>query len=188
MGLPKTAYKAAPDGSLKPVQLFSGPDSARAADTLRRGIEDRRDDWPYPHIFAPTNSEDVHVIGTKTSSTPGPAVEVVKYQVAIGKRFYLTAILFGYSVSFTPGQLTFTLDRNLAVGATSSQFMPEQGLINVPVALPPGSQSFPWPLQRARVFEPEDVVRIKGTNVSASAGIFICGLFGWIIPAADSVK
>jgi hypothetical protein len=170
------------------IRLYSGVDSVRAADALRIAIQGRRDAWPYVHRFAPPSSEDVLVIGTANVETVGNGpIEVVKYQVNSGKRFFLRAVILGCNISFVPGDATFTVDRNSPVGVTDSQFLPEHGLINVPVQL--GSAIYgPFHLQRAREFAPLDVVRVKGTNVTLSAGPtnqYVCGLFGYEVPVLD---
>jgi hypothetical protein len=178
------------------VQLFSGVDSVRAADQLRRAVQDRRDAWPYPHVYPPPNSKDVHVIGTSVTGAqsippglgPGPQITVLTYQVQSGKRFYLKAILLTYvGGAFVPGDALFTIDRNSAVGSSNTQFLPEHGLVNIPVQL--GSNlTVPWPLQRAREFEPLDVVRINAANVNLGVGdgnFYVCGLFGYELPVLD---
>lgn len=174
------------------VQMYSGVDSVRAADAYKLAVQERRDQWPYVHIYPPPNSQDVHVIGTMVTQAQGAAaVAVVTYQVNAGKRFYLQAVLFSavldVAATFTPGAALFTVDRNSPIGVADSQYMPEHGLVNVPVQL--GSASYgPWRLQRAREFSPSDYVRIKATNVALSVGAptwYVCGLFGYEIPTLD---
>lgn len=173
--------------SAKPIQMFSGVDSVRAADAYRLAVEARRNAWPYVHVYAAPNAIDVFAIGTQvTQAQAGAAIEVLAYQVNAGKRFFLQAVLLGASVSFAPGAALFTIDRNSPVGVANSQFMPEHGLVNVPVAL--GSPVVgPWRLQRAREFGPLDVIRVKASNVGLNAGsdIYVCGLFGYEVPTLD---
>lgn len=169
-----------------PVRMFSGADSVRAADAYRLAVQERRDAWPYVHVYPPPNSTDVHVISTIAVQAQGAAaIEVLKYTVNAGKVFYLQAILFQASSTIVPGDALFTLDRNSPVGINNTQFMPEHGLVNIPVAL--GSNlSRPWKLARAREFAPLDVIRIKGTNVNLSGGTFyVCGLLGYEVPTLD---
>jgi hypothetical protein len=178
------------------VQMYSGPDAVRAADALNRAIQERRDAWPYAHVYPPPSSKDVHVISTAVTQAQGAAaIAVVTYQVQSGKRFFLRGVLFGFQGgAFLPGDALFTIDRNSAVGQTNSQFLPEHGLINVPVLLGAqvnGSYVEAWMLQRAREFEPLDVVRIKATNVSLPVGAgnqYVCGLFGYEVPVLDVTK
>ncbi len=175
--------------STKPVvQLYSGKSSIEAAQQYEDSIADRQRQWPFVHVFPPPMSRDVLIVGSVvTQAQAAAAVQVVSHRVSSGKRFFLQAVLFSSTAVIVPGQALFTLDRNQAVGATNTQFMPEHGLINVPLQL--GSQLYgPWKLQRARVFEALDVVRIKATNVGLSVGdptYWICGLFGYEIPTAD---
>jgi hypothetical protein len=172
--------------------MYSGVDSVRSADAYRLAVQERRDQWPYVHIYPPPNAIDVHVIGTAVTQALGAAaIAVVTYQVNAGKRFYLQGVLFSAVLdvgsTFTPGSALFTVDRNSPIGITDSQYMPEHGLVNVPVQL--GSASFgPWRLQRAREFQPLDYVRIKATNVALQVGAptwYVCGLFGYEIPTLD---
>ncbi len=173
--------------SAKPVQMFSGVDSVRAADAYRLAVEARRNAWPYVHVYPPPNAIDVFVVDTEVAQAQaGAAVAVVTYQVNAGKRFFLQAVLLSASVSFVPGMALFTVDRNSPIGVTNSQFMPEHGLVNVPFQM--GSSAFgPWKLQRAREFGPLDVIRIKASNVGLNAGsdIYVCGLFGYEVPTLD---
>lgn len=167
------------------VRMVSGADSVRAADALRLAVEDRRNAWPYVHVYPPPSATDVFKISTITvQAAAAPAIEILKYTVNAGKVFYLREILFGASVSISPGDALFTLDRNSPIGVTNSQFQPEHGLVNVPVSL--GSTLRAWRLDMARIFAPNDVIRIKGTNVNLSEQTqYICGIFGYEVPSLD---
>jgi hypothetical protein len=175
----------------KAIQMYSGVDSVRSATELQRAIQNRRDAWPYPHVYPPPNSKDVFVIGTATVPV-APAsltVTVLTYQVQSGKRFYQSGVIFGYvGGSFVPGDAKFTEDRNSALGSSNKQFLPEHGLINVPVLLGGqvnGSYVEPFVFARTREFEPLDVIRIKATNVNLGGGSFVAGIFGWELPVLD---
>jgi hypothetical protein len=172
--------------------MFSGVDSVRAADAYRIAVQERRDQWPYVHIYPPPNSQDVNVIGTAaTQAQAAAAIAVVTYQVNAGKRFYLQAVLLSavldVSASFVPGDALFTVDRNSPIGITDSQFMPEHGLVNIPIIL--GSPvNGPWRLHRAREFGPLDIIRVKAVNVNLGVGVpnyYVCGLFGYEVPTLD---
>jgi hypothetical protein len=171
--------------SAKPIELYSGPDSTRAADAYRIAVEARRDAWPYVHVYPPPNAIDVNVIvATVTQAQAAPAIEALRYQVNSGKRFFMQAVLLGANVTFSPGDALFTLTRNSEAGST--QFMPEHGLINIPVQL--GSTAFgAWRLHRAREFAPLDVIRVAATNVNLNAGTdqYVCGIFGYEVPTLD---
>ncbi len=174
--------------SANPVRMLSGADSVRAAESYRLAIQDRRDQWPYVHVYPPPNSTDVNVIGTLATQAQGAAaVAVVTYTVNAGKVFYLRAVLLGSNVTIVPGDALFTVDRNSPIGIANTQFQPEHGLINIPVSL--GSlASGPWELQRAREFAPLDVIRIKAVNVGLGVGapnFYVCGLFGYEVPTLD---
>ncbi len=173
--------------------MFSGVDSIRAANELQRAIQARRDAWPYPHVYPPPDSQDVFVI-TPLAVPVAPAsltAVILTYQVQSGKKFFQKGVIFGYvGGTFTPGDATFTEDRNSALGSVNKQFLPEHGLTNVGVLLGGqvnGSYVEPFVLQRARDFEPLDVIRIKATNVNLTGGVFVAGLFGWEVPVV-SVK
>ena len=63
------------------VRMYSGVDSVRAANELMLAEQSRRDSWPYPHVYPPPNSEDVHVIGAVATPALAATVAVVTYQV-----------------------------------------------------------------------------------------------------------
>jgi hypothetical protein len=175
------------------VQMFSGVDSVRAANELQRAIQARRDAWPYPHVYPPPDSLDVFVISTVAVPVAPAALTIVAltYQVQSGKKFFQAGVIFGFQGgSFTPGDATFTEDRNSALNSANNQFLPEHGLVNVPVLLGGqinGSYVEPFLFRRAREFEPLDVIRIKPTNVNLTGGTFVAGIFGWEVPVL-SVK
>lgn len=168
--------------------VLSGVESIRAAEELFSAEKERKDLWPYVHIYPPPNAVDVVALAAVvTQAQAAAAVEVVSYRVSSGKRFFLRGILLGANVTIVPGQALFTIDRNRAVGVTvNAQYMPEHGLTNVPFQL--GSQSFPWLLARAREFAALDTVRVKATNVGLAVGdpnYWVCGLFGYEVPAVS---
>ena len=187
----------------KPIQMFSGVDSVRAANELQRAIQERRDQWPYPHVYPPPDSLDVMQWATATVPVAPASLTVVlqgigqqtgvTYQVQSGKVFFQTGVIFGAqnAGSFVAGDATFTEDRNSALGSSNPQFLPEHGLINVPVLLGGqnvnGSYVQPFWFARAREFSPLDVIRIKATNVNLQGGTFIAGIFGYEVPVL-SVK
>lgn len=169
------------------VRMFSGADSVRAADAYRIAIQDRRDAWPYVHVYPPPNAEDVLVIGTlATPALSTTKVQVLSHQVNSGKRFYLRGVILGANVAIVPGQALFTVQRNSG-GTNNLQFMPEHGLINVGIQLGQFPVE-PFMLQRAREFEPNDVVRVMAANIGLGVGTptyFMCGLFGYEVPVLD---
>lgn len=168
------------------TQLVSGPDAAAVLNELKYALQDRRDNWPYVHIYPPPQSDDVHFIATVPIPPVPPGAfqtTVLTYQVQRGRRFYLKGILFQADVAFAVSAGTWTILRN----RTGTQFKPEQGLFNVPVLL--GSTAFePWPLQRTREFEPLDIVSIQFNNATLGSGNLIGGIFGWTVPAVTVEK
>ena len=171
------------------LQMYSGVDSVRAANELQLAIQARRDDWPYPHIYPPPDAEDVFAVAAVATPSLATQVQVVSYQVQSGKRFFLRAILLSVTGATTmiPGAATWTLDRNIPVGIANTQGSVEHGLVAVPVPLGLNTMES-WELQRAREFEPLDIVRIKATDVALSVGApnyFICGLFGYEVPVLE---
>ena len=176
--------------SARPIQLYSGVDSVRAADELAHAIQERRDQWPYVHVYPPPNAEDVHVVAFAVMPNQGTTVQVLQYQVSSGKRFFLQAVLMTVTnaASFVPGAALWTLDRNKQAGVANAQGAVEHGLVNVPFPLGSNLASEPWRLHRAREFEPLNIVRIKGTNVALNPGdpnYFIAGIFGYEVPTLD---
>ena len=172
--------------SARPIQLYSGVDSVRAANELVQAIQERRDQWPYPHYIPPPNAEDVVVFGAVAVPAPGTTVEVVNYKVSSGKRLYLAAVLLSVTNASTmvPGAATWTVDRNKPVGVANVQGAVEHGLVGVPFPLG-DNLTRPWYLSRCREFEPLDVVRIKGTNVALGGETFKGALIGWELPVLD---
>jgi hypothetical protein len=169
------------------IRMLSGSDAVRGATEYLKAVQERRDSWPYVHVYPPPNATDVLKISTiAVQASSDPIIEILSYTVNAGKIFYLQAVLFSASSSIVPGDCLFTLDRNSPIGSTNRQFMPEHGLIQVPVALG-ASVSRPWKLQRAREFGPLDVIRIKGLNVNLSGGVqYVCGIFGYEVPTLDA--
>lgn len=171
------------------IQMFSGVDSVRAAKDLLNSMQSRRDAWPYPHVYPPPNAEDVHVVAAVATPALAVQVAVITYQVQSGKRFYLQGVLLSCTGASTviPGAALWTIDRNIPIGIANTQGSVEHGLVAVPFPL--GSSAVePWRLQRAREFEPLDIVRVKGTNVALAVGApnyFVCGLFGYEVPVLD---
>ena len=148
------------------------------------------------YLKVPSATLDLRMarVPTESEMVIAAAAVVLTYQVNAGKRFYLQAVLLGCNVSpFVPGDGLFTIDRNSPVGVTDSQFMPEHGLVNVPVQLgrvEPATSSViaEWPLKRAREFSPLDIIRVKATNVNLAEGapaFWVCGLFGYEVPSLD---
>jgi len=169
------------------IRMVSGVDSVRAADAYRLAVEERRGAWPYVHVYPPPSATDVFKISTIAVDVVGTGpIEILRYTVNAGKVFYLRAVIFGASSSIVAGDCLFTLDRNSAIGVTNTQFQPEHGLVNVPVALGSTTNTRGFELEMARIFSANDVIRVKGTNVNLSEGTkYVCGIFGYEVPSLD---
>lgn len=170
----------------KVVRMLSGADSVVAANALLLATQDRRNEWPYVHIYPPPNSTDVLKIGTIQVQDPmDPVIEILRYTVSSGKLFYLTGVVLGADVTFSPGDCLITVDRNSPIGIANSQFQPEHGLVNVPVQLGSFNRR-EWRFKRPREFAANDVIRVKGLNVSMTGSAFyLCGLIGFEVPTLD---
>lgn len=183
--MPNDVFPRWRSGEPSVTRVYSGSDAVKAADALRQQAE-RREAWPYLHIYSPPNAEPVHEIGTIETPDQGSTAVVLTYTVPSGYRFYLRAIVQNYvGGAFVPGDALWTIDRNRPVGIADIQGQPEQGLVAVPVevgSLKPFSSDKFW---RAYEFEELDVVRSKGTNVNLGVGapnFFVSAFLGYIVP------
>lgn len=171
------------------VQVFTGPDSVRAADEVRKRRENQ-ENWPYKHVYPPVNSIPVHAITTALIPTPVAAsqVEVLAYQVPSGYLFILQAVVQAVypTTPFVPGDFIWTVDVNTPLGVTSVQSAPVQGLTAIPVQLGSFTASAPWRLNRAYEFQPLDILRSKATTGTGNVGApnyLVSGFFGYLVPA-----
>lgn len=170
-------------------RVYSGVDAVKAADAVRRD-QNNRERWPYMHIYPPVNAEPVHVIASVFTPAVAAQIEVLRYNVPSGFRFYLRGIIQTYEGgNFVPGDVLWTIDRNTPVGVASSQAQPEQGLVAVPVRVGSFNPFTVDEFARAYEFEPLDVVRSKATNVAVGVGTpntFTSGFFGYLVPDVGS--
>ena len=167
------------------VRVLSGPDSVRAAAEIERANV-RKDTWPYDWVYPPRNSQDVRASASIASPLPATQTEVLAYTVPPGFMFYLVALVQIYTGSgFVPGSgdITWVVDVNRAVG-TSFPGNPVRWFGSDVVPL--GSLVIPWPLARAEVFYPNDVLRSKVTTTAAIPdgvpNYFTSMFLGWIVP------
>ena len=167
-------------------RLFTGIDAVKAADKLRE-LRTNKEMWPYVHIFPPPDSIPVHAITLTPVAVPavGVQVEVLKYKVPSGFAFIMTGVVQQYQGgTFLFGDGTWTVDRNTEIGVTSVQATPVQGLTNLPMPLGSFQVTAPWQLPRSYLFEPNDIVRSKFTEVRAQrtraddGGRWCRGFFG----------
>jgi len=166
-------------------QQMYGSDQIKSADQVRQQ-RDNRSDWPYEHLFPPANSTPVNQITLTPAVVPamGSQVLVLAYKVPSGKRFILTGVIENiFGVSFTPGDGTWTIDKNTPIGIPDSQKMPMQGLVNTPVQLGSFASGRPWRFPRPYEFEPLDLVQSKFSNVvGIGGGTLLSAFLGYLIP------
>lgn len=175
-------------GGLKPARIAVGPDSARAADAIRKAVQDRRDAWPYPHVYPPENSIRRDPTGTVVCPAQGVQDVILTFTVPQGNYFYMQALgLFFNSQTFNFGDFLFTVDKNVPLGVTTFQGVPLTDWQNI--AFPWGSSAVgPVPLARAELFAPSDVIRAKVTNVNLNGGApnwFGAIFAGYLVPTVD---
>jgi len=168
------------------VRYAQGPESVKAADNLRQIVE-RRDAWPYPHVYPPPESErrnpGGYIAMPAVSATP---VLVFQYKVPSGLQFDLQAVMFcavttGMVPIGNPGDVLYTINRNTPATGTAPQGYPLADFQLVPFAF--GSPvNGPVLLPRSENFQPTDIVSLYVTNVAAGPGApnFVVGMFaGW---------
>lgn len=169
------------------VRLVTGREAAKAARALQSLVE-RRDSWPYPHVYPPPNAQRVHKTGNIEAPTPTVQAEVLAYTVPLGFRFWLTDLVQVFTGSgFIPGRgdATWQLDKNSPIGIPNLSALVIDGFAAEIVML--GSFDFPWPLRMPELFEPNDVVRSKVTTLASIAAgtpnYFTSMFLGWLVPA-----
>jgi hypothetical protein len=169
------------------VRLVTGREAAKAARALQTLVE-RRDAWPFPHSYAPPNSQRVQVVQSIAAPVVGVQAVVAAYTVPLGFRFWLTDIVQLFTGSgFIPGRgdATWQLDKNSPVGIANLSALLIDGFAALDVTL--GSLLFPWPLRMPELLEPNDVLRSKVTTTAAIAAgtpnYFTSMFLGWLVPA-----
>lgn len=179
---------------------LTGADQALSAEQLR-AREEKRSNWPYEHIFPPPSSDTVNQISSGVLAVVPPigsTVVTLAYRVPSGSRFFLMGIIqnvYGASggpLAMSPGDITWTVDKNRPVGIGDTQGMGIQGLINVPIPL----GSFPfgviWRFSRAYEFEPLDLIQSKATNVASgnvgAPNTFVSAFIGYRLPVLDRIR
>lgn len=173
-----------------PKRIATGPESIRAAESIRRAIRDRRNQWPYPHVYPPETSERRDPMGWCGVPAAGSANQalILQFSVPSGYYFYLAelGLFYDNSQSFNFGDFLFTVDQNTPLGGTPITQLPLTDWQAIPFPL--GSINHgPLTLPRAELFSPEDVIRAKVTNVNlgGGGGSFGAWLGGWIIPTTE---
>jgi hypothetical protein len=157
----------------------------------------RKELWPYTHIFPPPQAIRVNKEGIIPSPAPGPANQaiILEYHVPDGFQFAFTGLIQIYAGSgFTLGStdITWVLDINTALGSPGGgnfQGYPVQQLSpsNIPkggVSPSPFSVFAPWPLSMPEILGPLDVLRSKVSTTGAippgAPNFFLTIFLGWI--------
>ena len=171
----------------KSARVANGPDSVRAADSIRRQVA-QRDQWPYVHVYPPPNSIRRMPTGYAVCPNAGVQGTILTFAVPSGFWFFMTQLgLFFSSSVFNPGDFLFAVDKNTPLGGGTFQGVPLTDLQNVGYPFG-GFVNGPWDLTRAEVFAPEDVIRAKVTNVNLAGGApnFFGAMFGgWLVPTIE---
>lgn len=175
-------------------KILAGPSAMPAQRALNKQIE-RRHDWPYTHVFPPTQATRVEPEGVIPAPLIGVTTTVLQYQVPDGYQFILSGIITLYSGSgFTLGStdITWLLDINTPITGGTPQGYPVQGMS--PSNLPKGgvtpgpSGNFsifaPWHLPMPEILGPLDILRSKvttGATITPGApNFFITVFLGWM--------
>lgn len=157
----------------------------RMADALRQSVQ-RRDEWPYEHVFPAPVSEVVEVFGSAATLAAGTLTPILTYLVPAGLRFFLTALLCDFlGASFNPGDALWTVDENFTVPSLQGSYV--EGLIQWPVPAGSFAKGRRWKLPRAYEFAPLSVVRSTAVNVNLGVGApntYVSGFFGYLVPSA----
>lgn len=176
---------------MMPSRGLTAIDASRAAQKRAEQVRaERKEQWPYVHIFPPPNSRVLHLI---SSAVAVPALNatalILKYQVEDGMRCFLKGIIQCISGSvFTPGDVLWTLTVNEPIGITDVQGAPVQGLVRVPVPLGSWQNGVPWEFERAYEFPPNSLIQSTALNISGTPGapnFLVSGFFGYLVPDVE---
>jgi hypothetical protein len=171
------------------TRIATGPQAAIAADAVRRAIQDRRDKWPYPHVYPPETSERRDPMGfcAVPQAGAGNQALVLQFEVPSGFYFYMEQLgLFYSGTGFNFGDFQFTVDLDTALGSVSYQGVPLTDWQTIPFPL--GSVDHgPLYLPRAELFSPENIIRAKviNNNLGGGGGSFGAWFGGWLIPTTE---
>ena len=172
-------------------RIVTGPEAVKAVASMA-ATQDRRDQWPYPWIFAPPNALRVFRVGSLPSPNPATQTEVLAYQVPQGFRFWLSAILQAYQGSgwvAGSGDILWTLDKNQPVGVVPLQGEIIQGFGNIGIGLGAmlnGCVTYVLPLSKPELLLATDILRSKVTTTAAipvgGTNYFHSIFEGWLEP------
>jgi hypothetical protein len=201
-GGPKSATVVAPpirtlSGAVVPEHhsgILIGPSEMPAQRALNKQRQ-RKEDWPYTHIFPPPQAVRVEPEGILPSPAPGVTSIILQYQVPDGFQFVFTGLIQIYAgTGFTLGSndIQWLLDINTPltvpaggtpqgypVQALSPSNLPKGGVLASPACL-----FAPWPLPMPEVLGPLDILRSKvtttGTISPGAPNYFITVFLGWM--------
>lgn len=173
------------------TRVATGPEATKALDALR-AVEARRDAWPFPWVYPTEGTIRRNPMGFIASPAIGLANQatILTFGVPSGYIFELQGLLIGaYTTGMigvgSPGDFSFSLDKNTPLGGGALQGSPLADLSVIPFNL--GSLiTGPMPLPRSETFAPTDIIRAKVINNSGGVGapVFCCAMFaGWLYKA-----
>jgi hypothetical protein len=169
------------------TRIATGPQAAVAADAVRQAIQNRRDQWPYPHIYPPETSERRDPTGWCGVPDAGVQALILQFEVPSGFYFYLAQLgLFYSGTGYNFGDFQFTVDQDTPLGGGGYQGVPLTDWQVIPFPL--GSVNHgPIDLPRAELFSPENIIRAKvlNNNLGGGGGSFGAWFGGWLIPTTE---
>jgi len=164
---------------------MTGPQAVRAATSLRPSPAPAQP-VPFPWDLAPKDSKPVCASGSILSPAQGATVTVCQYQVPDGFQFALKGRInvFTGTLILGSGDALWTTDVNRTPGVTTPQGWPIEGMSGETFGVGSLTEG-PFPVYGYLVFDPNDIIRVRATNVSvdtSAPNFFISVLMGWIWP------
>ena len=163
----------------QPLRVVTGPEAviARFQDDNEQR---RRDQWPYPWLFAPESAEPVFRCGSIVVPALGTQVEVLEYTVPAGMQFAFCGLIQIYAgAGFNQGSsdIVWTVDTDSPLGVPAIMANPLPGLdqISIPLGGFMGPSGFlggltaPWRFEKPFVLKPETQLR-QGDSGSKCLG------------------
>lgn len=183
-------------------KILAGPSSMTAQRALTKQ-DQKRQDWPYTHVFPPMQAVRVEPEGIIPAPLNGVQTIVLSYQVPDGFQFAFTGLIAVYvGAGFTLGSndVTWVLDINTPIPSPaggSGQGYPIQAMS--PSNIPKGAIAFsssggqsiyaPWPIPMPEILGPLDILRSKVTTLAAitpgAPNYFITIFIGWMWEATN---
>ena len=177
--------------------VLAGPSQMPAQRQLNQRSQ-RKELWPYTHVFPPPQATRVEPEGILAAPNPGVTSIVLQYQVPDGYQMLLTGLIQIYAgTGFTLGStdITWLLDINTPLptfaGGTpqtpqgypvqqmSPSNLPKGGVLSSPACL-----FAPWPLPMPEPLNGLDILRSKVTTTGVipvgAPNFFISIFLGWM--------